>query len=93
MLITIIGNNKKNIDVNTINKLGAIRVINIDTDAHKDVVFAKKLLYKWGSPSLPFIVIEKGKKTLAVLYSEKNHTDIDFVNKKIKVCLEVIENQ
>jgi hypothetical protein len=83
MLVTIINDNKTKVDLTNLLENTNLKVINIDEDSHKDFVFAKKLLYKWGSPKLPFCTIEEGKKTLYVMYSEKEVVDASNINEKL----------
>lgn len=82
MKVYVIKNNKTNLDLSS---LGNIIVYNIDEDCHKDKVAAKKLLYKWGSPALPLCVIEDGKKTLAVMYSENEVVNAETIAAKTKM--------
>lgn len=81
MKVYVIKNNKTNLDLSS---LSNVTVYNIDEDCHKDKVAAKKLLYKWGSPNLPFCVIEDGKKTLAAMYSENEVVNAEAIAAKIQ---------
>lgn len=78
--VTVIKNSKINIDLNNIDNL---TIVNIDADSHKDVVKAKKLLYKWGNPKLPFCVIESNRKTFYVMYSEKEEVTKENILSKM----------
>lgn len=80
--ITLIKNSKINIDVCNID---SINCIDLDLAAHKDFVKAKKLLYKWGNPKLPFCVIEDGKKTLDVIYSENEEITKERILSKLNL--------